>query len=90
VAASAAGYRCTIPTKKTLVLGRSDTSCADHNVAWKTRDALKLDYVPGGVSSTGDDNIIYQQGNGFAHPECGGLETGIVGALPTTHPISTQ
>ena len=27
-----------------------DTSCADHNIAWKTRNALKLDYVPGGVS----------------------------------------
>jgi uncharacterized protein GlcG (DUF336 family) len=67
-----------------------DTSCADHNVAWKTRDALKLDYVPGGVSATGDDNIIYQQGNGFAHPECGGSEAEIAGALPTTHPISTQ
>jgi len=67
-----------------------DTSCADHNVAWKTRDALKLDYVPGGVSATGDDNIIYQQGNGFAHPECGGSEAEIAGALPTTHPISAQ
>ena len=23
-----------------------DSSCADHNIAWKTRDTLKLDYVP--------------------------------------------
>src|SRR5262245_11679080 len=26
-----------------------DTSCADHNIAWKTRHALNLDNVPGGV-----------------------------------------
>ncbi len=36
-----------------------DSSCADHNIAWKLRDALSLDYVPAGVSTTGDDNIIY-------------------------------
>lgn len=67
-----------------------DTSCADHNIAWKTRDVLKLDYVPGGVSKTGDDNIIYQQGNGFAHPECGGTEVDIAGALPKTHPVNIK
>jgi uncharacterized protein GlcG (DUF336 family) len=27
-----------------------DTSCADHNVAYRTRSLLTLDYVPGGVS----------------------------------------
>ena len=26
-----------------------DTSCADHNIAWRTRDELLLDNVPGGV-----------------------------------------
>src|SRR4051812_7568771 len=26
-----------------------DSSCADHNIAWKTRSTLGLDYVPGGV-----------------------------------------
>src|SRR4029077_4694369 len=26
-----------------------DSSCADHNIAWRTRHTLKLDYVPGGV-----------------------------------------
>jgi hypothetical protein len=36
-----------------------DTSCADHNIAWKLRDRLGLDFVPKGVSPTGDDNIIY-------------------------------
>lgn len=58
-----------------------DSSCADHNIAWRVRDTLGLDYVPGGVNpDTGDDNIIYDvaatnDGNavspsGFGHPEC--------------------
>ncbi len=64
-----------------------DTSCADHNVAWRLRDALGLDYVPAGVGSPGD-NIIYDlestspgktssgfdsllSGGGFGHPACG-------------------
>jgi len=38
-----------------------DSSCADHNIGWRTRQALGLDYVPKGVS--GDpkrpDNIVY-------------------------------
>jgi uncharacterized protein GlcG (DUF336 family) len=38
-----------------------DTSCADHNIAYRTRSLLELDYVPAGVS--GDqarrDNIIF-------------------------------
>jgi uncharacterized protein GlcG (DUF336 family) len=64
-----------------------DTSCADHNIAWKTRDALKLDFVPAGVSATKDDNIIYAKGNGFAHVDCGGGESTIAQKLPTSHPI---
>jgi uncharacterized protein GlcG (DUF336 family) len=55
-----------------------DTSCADHNIAWKTRAALKLDYVPAGVSKDKNDNIIYlsvnEKANGFKHPNCGGKE----------------
>jgi hypothetical protein len=36
-----------------------DTSCADHNIAWRVRDALVLDFVPGGVADGGvDDNIV--------------------------------
>ena len=38
-----------------------DSSCADHNIAWRTRYGLDLDTVPAGVS--GDpvrkDNIVY-------------------------------
>lgn len=58
-----------------------DTSCADHNIAWKARKALTLDYVPGGVSPAGDDNIIYlgkqEAPNGFKHPHCGNKEVEI-------------
>lgn len=69
-----------------------DTSCADHNIAWKLRDALGLDFVPAGVSPTGDDNIIYaaESGSaaaGFVHPECGGAARAIAEKLPETHPI---
>ena len=35
-----------------------DTSCADHIIAWKVRDALGLDFVPAGVDA-GTDNIIH-------------------------------
>jgi uncharacterized protein GlcG (DUF336 family) len=56
-----------------------DTSCADHNIAWRTRNKLHLDYVPAGVS--GDparpDNIVYlgsapipSLANDFSHPVC--------------------
>lgn len=54
-----------------------DTSCADHNIAWRTRNTLKLDFVPAGVSPAGDDNINYQGkvtvpsvANDFSHPIC--------------------
>ena len=70
-----------------------DTSCADHNIAWKVRDFLALDYVPGGVSATGDDNIIYDitsgvSAGGFGHTDCGNGEKPIGVALPTSNPIS--
>src|SRR5512142_3110897 len=60
-----------------------DSSCADHNIAWRVRAALMLDYVPAGVS--GDprrpDNIVYDitpapgemegvSAGGFGHPVC--------------------
>lgn len=46
-----------------------DTSCTDHIVAWRVRQALGLDNLPGGVGSPGD-NIILDPTNGFGHPEC--------------------
>lgn len=75
-----------------------DTSCTDHIVAWKVRDALELDSVPVGVSATGDDNIIFDtavdpatghtvSAGGFGHPECGFGEVPIATALPVDFPI---
>lgn len=52
-----------------------DTSCADHNVAWKLRHDLELDYVPAGVAEIKgkehltNDNIVYDDVD-WAHPKC--------------------
>jgi uncharacterized protein GlcG (DUF336 family) len=65
-----------------------DSSCADHNIAWRTRNNLGLDYVPGGVSGDDErpDNIVFDTGNGFGHPNCIGgneaNEASIAAALP--------
>ena len=69
-----------------------DTSCADHNIAWKTRRALNLDRVPAGVhkrgaGDKGDDNIIYdiadgKSASGFGHPDCGLGEKVVAETLP--------
>ena len=73
-----------------------DTSCADHNIAWRLRDALVLDFVPFGVSATADDNIIYDIGDdgvsesGFGHPECSDAATGIGVGLPASFPVSAN
>ena len=73
-----------------------DTSCADHNIAWRTRNNLHLDFVPGGVGTAGRaDNINYigqvpipSLRNDFSHPTCpiAGVDTasGISAALPVT------
>jgi len=72
-----------------------DSSCADHNIAWRTRHALKLDYVPAGVSGdpTRPDNIVYDITNapdlalgvsakGWGHPTCSTAATTIAAGLP--------
>jgi hypothetical protein len=69
---------------------RGDSSCIDHIIAWKLRDALGLDYVPGGVSETGNDNIVYDQGSGWAHIKCGLGEVPISKSLPTDYPIGAE
>src|SRR5262245_15630827 len=74
-----------------------DSSCADHNIAWKARHTLLLDYVPGGVSGDGarPGNIVYdivpQAGqmpgvstSGWGHPECTPAATGIAAGLDPT------
>jgi len=67
-----------------------DTSCADHNIAWRVRKTLEFDNVPGGVSSNNDDNIIYDDQNGgnnngvidgFEHPDCGNNEKNVNATL---------
>ena len=71
-----------------------DSSCADHNIAWKLRHALNLDTIPGGVSGTGDDNIVYDiaggaSSSGWGHAECAPAATGIGNDLPATHPVGS-
>ncbi len=66
-----------------------DTSCADHNIAWRARHALKLDFVPAGVSTDKNDNIVYDVTNGkstggFGHVTCGGKEDTIAKTLAPT------
>jgi uncharacterized protein GlcG (DUF336 family) len=75
-----------------------DSSCADHNIAWRTRNTLNLDHVPNAISVSGDstrpDNIVYditpQVGqmpgvspSGWGHPACNGSVAGIAASLPT-------
>ncbi|MGD0919916.1 MAG: heme-binding protein [Thermodesulfobacteriota bacterium] len=72
-----------------------DTSCADHNIAWKVRHKLGFDYVPDGVSPTKDDNIIYDivngvSASGWGHPECSAEATQIARDLPNTNPIGVK
>jgi hypothetical protein len=72
-----------------------DSSCADHNIAWRTRHSLTLDYVPAGVSgnTTHPDNIVYDitpasglmigtSASGWGHPVCAAAATTIAGQLP--------
>ena len=52
-----------------------DSSCADHNIAWKVRHKLKMDYIPAGVSPNNDDNIVNDivdgiSSSGWGHPVC--------------------
>ena len=86
-------------TESGLLIGglgvSGDSSCADHNIAWRVRDTLDLDTVPAGVG--GDplrpDNIVYditpQPGqmpgvsvSGWGHPACSAAATAIAAALP--------
>jgi uncharacterized protein GlcG (DUF336 family) len=72
-----------------------DSSCADHNIAWRTRNTLKLDYVPAGVGPdpSRPDNIVYDitqpagfpigvSASGWGHPTCSPMSTTISMALP--------
>lgn len=77
-----------------------DTSCADHNIAWRTRHNLGLDHVPAGVAGgSRPDNIIFDikthpfqmngvSDSGWGHPHCGpgspNGETALANGLPAT------
>lgn len=63
-----------------------DSSCADHNIAWRARNSLKLDYVPAGVAADKTDQIIYdvadgKSAGGFGHAACAGTEKDVVATL---------
>jgi uncharacterized protein GlcG (DUF336 family) len=48
-----------------------DSSCADHNIAWRTRHGLNLDHVPSGVGApSGSDNIVFDSASPWGHPLC--------------------
>jgi uncharacterized protein GlcG (DUF336 family) len=72
-----------------------DTSCADHDIAWRVRNLLKLDHLMGVGGVSGDaarpDNIIYDiapnpnggtgiSAGGFGHPSC--INTASPATLP--------
>ena len=72
-----------------------DTSCADHNIAWKARNILQLDYVPAGVAGPPrQDNIIFdidpvtgKSASGFGHASCSGdnaTDQALANTLPPT------
>jgi uncharacterized protein GlcG (DUF336 family) len=76
-----------------------DTSCADHNIAWRVRNNLGLDHLSGVGGVSGDparpDNIIFDivpnpnggtgvSAGGFGHPIC--LSTSGSDTLPPVQP----
>ncbi len=87
-------------TSKKLVGGlgvSGDTSCTDHIIAWKVRDLLNYDNVPGGVAA-GSDNMINDyfvdrgtsqqiSPSGYGHPTCDTAATGITAGLPGSYPL---
>ena len=64
-----------------------DSACADHNAAWRVRQALGLDKVPAGVNPQRKDAIIYDMNNsgqsasGFGHAKCAGSEAEVAEQL---------
>lgn len=79
-----------------------DTSCTDHIIAWRVRDALGLDNIPGGVAAggaNGSDNLIFPEppepdnlpaANTFEHPVCGFGEVPIIATLPDSLPLEEE
>jgi len=76
-----------------------DTSCADHNIAWRVRNNLGLDHLSGVGGVSGDptrpDNIVFDiapnpfggtgiSTGGFGHPKC--INTSGSSTLPVVQP----
>jgi uncharacterized protein GlcG (DUF336 family) len=76
-----------------------DTSCADHDISWRTRNNLGLDHLASVSGVSGDpthpDNIIYDitpnpsggtgiSAGGFGHPTC--INTANPSTLPKVRP----
>jgi uncharacterized protein GlcG (DUF336 family) len=72
-----------------------DSSCADHNISWRTRHTLNLDFVPAGVGpdASRPDNIVYDitpangvmigvSTSGWGHPVCSAAAQTISTQLP--------
>jgi uncharacterized protein GlcG (DUF336 family) len=72
-----------------------DSSCADHNISWRTRHNLVLDFVPAGVSGDASrpDNIVYDitpapglelgvSASGWGHAFCSAAAKTIASTLP--------
>jgi uncharacterized protein GlcG (DUF336 family) len=86
--------------KGTLIGGigvSGDTSCADHNISWRTRHTLNMDFVPAGVSVKADDNINYigivpvpSLANDFSHPICKIAGEDLVSAISLTQLPAVQ
>jgi uncharacterized protein GlcG (DUF336 family) len=64
-----------------------DSSCADHNVAWRVRKGLGLDKVPAGVNPMRKDAIVYdidpkgKSASGFGHAKCAGHEADVANEI---------
>ncbi|HVT28683.1 MAG TPA: heme-binding protein [Lacipirellulaceae bacterium] len=64
-----------------------DTSCGDHNVAWRVRKRLGLDKVPAGITANNNDAIVYDFGllgkssSGYGHPTTGLNEPAVAGEI---------
>ena len=72
-----------------------DSSVADHIIAWKLRHALMLDFIPGGISGTKDDNLVLdivdgKSASGWGHPATTPEATELVKGLPTTAPVKPK
>jgi len=77
-----------------------DTSCTDHVIAWRVRNALNFDNVPAGVApgaTKGTDNIIFDiapdahgfpvSASGYGHPACDATVVTIGNNLPVKYPV---